>query len=179
VSPRASLRTAAANLLGRSTENLLDPTVPVWCVLDDLSGARSDDGAASAQGRRAPVLAVGVVEHGDAVVVAGESASAALRDLGLDAAELVAAHTPSASAGSVSTVPLVSSAKDGFGRVLLAGLGKGSADDVRTAAAAVGRLVRDVETLVVGFGAGAEGALVEGVTLGSWSAPASVRSVHR
>ena len=108
------------------------------------------------------------------VQVAGDAAVAALRELGLDAKELVATHTPSASAGAVTTVPLVSDSRSalGFGRVVLVGLGARSEDDLRAAGAAVGRVARDVRLLVLAFGAGHESAVVEGVTLGSWSAPA-------
>ena len=169
VSPRPSL---TGLLPERSTvENLLDPTLPTWSVIDDIATVRAAQDAPAA----APVLAVGVQaadagEPEEGVVVAGAGASAALRELGLDAAEVVTTHTPSASAGSVTTVPLTGSGV--FGRVVLVGIGAGTSDDIRAAGAAVGRLTRDVRTLVVAFGAGEEGSLVEGVTLGSWTAPA-------
>lgn len=169
MSPRPSL---TGLLPERSTvENLLDPTLPTWSVIDDIATVRAAQDAPAA----APVLAVGVQaadagEPEEGVVVAGAGASAALRELGLDAAEVVTTHTPSASAGSVMTVPLTGSGV--FGRVVLVGIGAGTSDDIRAAGAAVGRLTRDVRTLVVAFGAGEEGSLVEGVTLGSWTAPA-------
>ncbi|MCA1782819.1 MAG: leucyl aminopeptidase family protein [Intrasporangiaceae bacterium] len=110
------------------------------------------------------------------VAVVGAGATAALRELGLDARELVTGHSPSATAGAVTQVPLVGrgsgSANRDIGRVVLVGLGTESADDIRVAAAAVGRVCRDVQALVLAFGAGSATALVEGVTLGSWTAPA-------
>ena len=166
MSPRPSL----TGLLPErgSVENILDPTLPTWSVIDDIATVRAAADPPSA----APVLAVGVraVDGDPEGVVAGVGASAALRELGLDAVEVVATHTPSASAGSVTTVPLTG--PGAFGRVVLVGLGEGSRDDIRAGGAAVGRLTRDVRSLVIAFGAGQEAALVEGVTLGSWSPPA-------
>ena len=166
------------SFLASRTENILDPTLPRWSVVDDIAGAVGPD---AATGAAAPVLAVGVraatpADGTDAeVIVAGVGANAALREIRLDATELVATHTPSPKAGSITTVPLVTGRRgDGpaFGRVVLVGLGTGSADDVRAAGAALGRVTLDVDVLVVAFGAGCESALVEGVTLGSWTAPA-------
>ena len=201
VSPRPSLPPVVTNLLGERTESILDPALPTWSVIDDIAGAdlaaqrsgrttgsRRAPGSADAAARRAaPVLAVGVrrangspaasqdgAESSTQVHVVGDAAVAALRELGLDASEVVATHTPSASAGAVTTVPLVSQSRStlGFGRVVLVGLGSQSEDHLRAAGAAVGRVARDVRLLVLAFGAGQEGAVVEGVTLGSWSAPA-------
>ncbi len=174
MSPRASLRPAVNALLGKHTEDLLQPTMSSWSVVDDIAGIDGSDRAPQPP-HSLPVLAVGVrsepADGDDAVVVAGPGASAALRELGLDAAEVVATHTPSASAGAVTTVPLVP-VRAGFARVLLVGLGRGSAADVRAAGAAVGRATRNVSAVVLALGPGFERALVEGVTLGSWSAPA-------
>ena len=138
--------------------------VGVERVSDEAEASDGDQtSAGSSDGENASAAQVRVV---------GEGAVAALARLGLDATEVVATHTPSATAGDVTTVPIVAdSAADGFGRVLLVGLGSKSTDHVRAAGAAVGRLVRDVDLLVVAFGAGEETAVVEGVTLGSWSAP--------
>lgn len=187
MSPRASLPPVVKHLIGERTENILDPALPTWSIVDDIAGpaARTAKrGPADAAARRAaPVLAVGViaVPGSDAssgsstarVRVVGDGALAALRELGLEAADLVETHTPSAKAGEVTTVPLGSAAKStpGFGRVVLVGLGSQSADHLRAAGAAVGRVTRDVSRLVLAFGAGQESALVEGVTLGSWTAP--------
>jgi leucyl aminopeptidase len=177
MSPRAPRLPSPARR-ARDTENLLEPTVPRWSVIDDIAGLA---GAEDPEPRRRPVLAVGLrsryADDGtETVEVVGAAASAALRELGLDAAEIVAAHSPSAAPGSVSQVPLAASgsraASRAVARVLLVGLGRATAADVRTAAAAVGRAARDVRVLVLAFGAGSETALVEGVTLGSWSAPA-------
>ena len=163
----------------RSVENLLDPTLPRWSIVDDIAAVEAGD----TEGRTAPVLAVGVrrrraAEGGAAegVEVVGAGATAALRELGLGSDDLVAAHSPSADVGSVTQVPLVGGSRGSVGRsiarIVLVGLGAESVDDVRAAAAAVGRVCRDVDTVVLAFGAGAVRALVEGLTLGSWTAPA-------
>ena len=175
----------------RRTENILDPTLPRWSVVDDIAAVEMP----SRDPRSAPILAVGVRAlsgegaetreggqtgesgpSGPMVAVVGAGATAALRELGLDAADLVRTHAPSATVGSLTQVPLVGggpgSAVRSVGRVVLVGLGSQSADDVRAAAAAVGRVAPHAHTHVLAFGAGSETALVEGVTLGSWSAPA-------
>jgi leucyl aminopeptidase len=176
VSPRAP-RVPSASRRARHVEDILDPTLPHWSVIDDIAAVR-----ASGEVRTAPVLAVGLrATHSDdgsatAAEVVGAGASAALRELGLEAADLVETHTPSAVAGAVTQVPLLTrgagSTSRAIGRLVLVGLGRQNADDVRSAAAAVGRVCRDVQALVLAFGAGSEAALVEGVTLGSWTAPA-------
>ncbi|MDO5503144.1 MAG: leucyl aminopeptidase family protein [Actinomycetia bacterium] len=175
--PRPALPRPVQALLGDRTENIIDPALPHWSVVDDLAGVRGDREG----GQHAPVLALGVrapdPAEGSAAeaVVAGVGAVAALRQLGVDAAELVATHTPSTRAGSLTQVALAttreSAAAPPIGRIVLVGLGEGSPHDIRAAAAAVGRVTRDCQALVLAFGAGAETAAVEGVTLGSWSAP--------
>jgi leucyl aminopeptidase len=151
--------------------------MPRWSVVDDVTAVRSD----GEDRRAAPVLAVAVcASTGDVddkrATVVGAGATAALRALGLDAEELLTTHTPASEAGSLTQVPVVTPARGAatrvFGRVLLVGIGQGTDRDVRAAGAAVGRASRDVGALVLGFGAGRERALVEGVTLGSWSPPA-------
>ena len=128
-----------------------------------------------------PVLAVGVrssftADGSEEVVVVGGGTTAALRELGLDAEELVALHSPSPATGAITQVPLPrtgrGSGSRAVARVVLVGLGRETPSDVRAAAAAVGRVCRDVSALVLTFGVENESALVEGVTLGSWTAPA-------
>ena len=163
----------------RHSENILDPGLPRWSVVDDIAALGA--GTTDRDRRRAPVLAVGVravpgAGEETTVEVVGAGATAALRELGLEADDLVTTHTPSATAGSVTQVPLPAPAKGSvtpaIGRVVLVGLGAGSAADIRAAGAGVGRVCRDVHTLVTAFGSAEPAALVEGVTLGSWSAPA-------
>jgi leucyl aminopeptidase len=177
VSPRVPRIPSGAARRAPDTENLLDPTLPRWSLLDDIAGLSVAEG----EPRRAPVLAVGVrtvfdADGTEAVEVVGAGASAALRELGLDAADLVAVHSPGSAAGALTQVPLArprrGAASRAIGRVVLVGLGRGTSADVRVAGAAVGRVARGVGALVLAFGAEHETALVEGVTLGSWSAPA-------
>ena len=175
MSPRAPRLPAPATRRPRDTENLLDPRLPRWSVVDDIAALSATGGERG----REPVLAIGVrtvhEEGEERVVVVGVGATAALRELGLDADDLVATHTPSTTAGAVTQVPLSPSGRGAatraVARVVIVGLGAGRPTDVRAAAAAVGRVCRDVRALVVAFGAECETALVEGVTLGSWSAP--------
>ncbi|KAB7746617.1 leucyl aminopeptidase [Nostocoides sp. F2B08] len=161
----------------RDTENLLDPTLPRWSVLDDIA----ELSVPPTEPARQPVLAVGVrsrfAEDGsEEVEVVGAGTTAALRELGLDGDEVLVTYAPSSAAGSITQVPLPragrGSASRAVARVVLVGLGRETPSDVRIAGAAVGRACRDVSALVLTFGAGNESALVEGVTLGSWTAPA-------
>ncbi|MGA8045582.1 MAG: leucyl aminopeptidase family protein [Dermatophilaceae bacterium] len=151
--------------------------MPRWSVVDDIA----ELSATGTEPGRQPVLAVGVhttftADGAEEVEVVGAGATAALRELGLDGVEVVTLHSPSSAAGSITQVPLPragrGTASRAVARVVLVGLGRETPSDVRAAGAAVGRVCRDVSALVLAFGAGNESALVEGVTLGSWTAPA-------
>jgi leucyl aminopeptidase len=89
----------------------------------------------------------------------------------------VAENDPSAKPGSVASLPLPGELPN---RVLVAGIGDGTADDLRLAGAAIGRAVRadaDVNVTVAVPGlAGAEAAaLAEGIVLGGYRFDARAR----
>jgi leucyl aminopeptidase len=116
------------------------------------------------------VLALPVAEGG--VPASGEVADA-LALVGLEAAEVQAAHEPSATAGSTTRIPLVPGARAAR-TVLLVGTGDGSAEDLRTAGAAVGRAARGCAHVVTTLGSGSpvvQAAFAEGLALGGYSAP--------
>ena len=117
------------------------------------------------------VLALPVTEGG--VPDTGDVADA-LALVGLDAADVQAAHEPDAAAGSTTRIPLVPGARAAR-TVVLVGTGDGSPADLRTAGAAVGRAGRGRAHVVTTLGSGAtpdaQVALVEGVALGGYSAP--------
>ncbi len=98
----------------------------------------------------------------------------ALALLGLDAAEVQAAHEPSAEPGSATRMPLVPGERAAR-TVLLVGVGDGSADDLRAAGAALGRATRGRPGLVTTIGSGAarsaQSAFVEGLALGGYTSP--------
>ena len=107
--------------------------------------------------------------------VPGTGATArALALVGLDAADVQAAHEPSAEAGATTRIPLVPGERAAR-TVLLVGVGDGSADDLRAAGAALGRATRGRAGLVTTVGSGAVGssqsAFVEGLALGGYTSP--------
>ncbi|KRE55653.1 leucyl aminopeptidase [Phycicoccus sp. Soil748] len=104
-----------------------------------------------------------------------ERAGAALALVGLAAADVEAAHEPSSEAGATTRIPLVPGERAARA-VFLVGVGKGTAADLRTAGAALGRAGRGRADLVVAVGALAQepesaGALAEGIALGGYTSP--------
>jgi leucyl aminopeptidase len=132
---------------------------------DDLADVLADADPADL------VLALPVAEGG--IPPTGEVADA-LALVGLDAADVQAAHEPSSSAGATTRIPLVPGARAAR-TVLLVGTGDGTAQDLRTAGAAVGRAGRGrdhvVSSLAAGAPADAQGAFVEGLSLGGYTPP--------
>ena len=100
--------------------------------------------------------------------------AAALALVGLDVADVQAAHEPKSDAGSLSRIPLVPGERSAR-TVLLVGVGDASGPDLRTAGAALGRAAKGRAALVttVGSGAGraAQSAFAEGLALGGYSSP--------
>jgi len=117
------------------------------------------------------LLALPVPEGG--LEPSGEVAEA-LALVGLDAEQVQATHEPQTRAGATTTIPLPPGERAAR-RVLLVGVGGGSATDLRAAGAVVGRAARGRAALatVVGAGspAGGQAALAEGLALGGYSAP--------
>ncbi|GAB3449070.1 hypothetical protein GCM10027517_34890 [Phycicoccus ginsengisoli] len=115
------------------------------------------------------VLAVDVREDGIPT-----SGAEALALVGLDAAAVLATWEPPATAGAVTAVPLPPGERAAR-TVLLAGVGAGTAADLRSAGAAVGRAVRGRAVLVTTLGGGepasAQSALAEGLALGGYASP--------
>ena len=148
-----------------NTPDLLNPASSRWetterALADVLAGAEP----------AALVLALPVAEGG--LATEGPDAEAVAL-LGLDATWLAEAYEPEAKPGAVTTVPLPPGRP---ARVLvLVGTGSGSAADLRTAGAALGREARGREHLVTPIPAGGDAsalaAFVEGCCLGGYTPP--------
>lgn len=146
--------------------DLLTPAASAWVVatepLADLLADADPEGL---------VLALPVDEGG---LPADGPQAEALALVGLEAAAVVAAHEPSAEAGTVTRVPLVPGER-GARAVLLVGIAGGTPDDLRTAGAALGRAARGrkqvLTTIAAGSGAEAVSALVEGFAMGGYVPP--------
>ncbi|MBM6405132.1 leucyl aminopeptidase family protein [Phycicoccus sp. CSK15P-2] len=152
---------------------LLDPPLSAWSTAPSLDEALAGDG-----GERDLVVPLG-----DEVAV-----TAALEAAGTDAADLLETHAPDRSVASVCTVPLRPGSA-AVRRVLLVGVGDGTAEAYRAAGAAVGRATRGRSAVVHALSAGSEAttaAWVEGAALGGWGSPrwtregavAAVRPAH-
>jgi leucyl aminopeptidase len=98
----------------------------------------------------------------------------ALALVGLEAAQVQAAHEPKADAGSVTRIPLVPGERAAR-TVLLVGVGDASGPDLRAAGAALGRAGKGHAALVTTIGSaaarGAQSAFAEGLALGGYSSP--------
>ncbi len=145
---------------------LLNPPTTDWSVTAEaLADVLADLDATDL------VLALPVPAGGLAASGAGADALALV---GLDAAQVQAAHEPSADAGAVTRLALVPGERSAR-TVLLVGTGDGGAADLRAAGAALGRAVRGrvhlVATLGSGSSAPAQAALGEGLALGGYSSP--------
>jgi leucyl aminopeptidase len=143
---------------------LLEPLTSDWTVAPGLAAALGGD-----TGQGVLVAPVGTARGcGEAV------ARDALTVLGLDADEVLEAHEPATTAGTVTSVPLRPGAHAAR-RVLLVGTGDGAAEHLRSAGAAVGRATRGAGTVVHALGPAAAGealtAWVEGGVLGGCAAP--------
>ena len=148
------------------TPDLLTPTSSEWTatglpVADVLADADPGD----------LVLALPVPEGG--LATEGPEAEA-IGLLGLEAAAVQAAHEPAGKPGAVTTIPLVPGER-GARALLLVGSGTGSADDLRTAGAALGRAARGRDHVVTSIATGADAvslaAFVEGCCLGGYTPP--------
>nr|WP_202881400.1 leucyl aminopeptidase family protein [Pedococcus badiiscoriae] len=117
------------------------------------------------------VLAVPVPTGG---LPATGAVPAALALVGLDAGDVVAAHEPTAKAGSITRIPLVPGERP-VRTVLLVGVADSSPSQLRTAGAALGRAVKGRAAVVSLLGSGAaraaQSALAEGLALGGYSSP--------
>jgi len=145
--------------------DLLHPASSRWST----TGHAPADVLARAD-RTGLALALPVPEGG----LAAESGAAdALALLGLDAAAVTATWEPESKAGSVTRVPLSPASPAQV--LLLVGTATASADDLRTAGAAVGRATRGCEHLVTSVAAGVDAtalaAFVEGCCLGGYTPP--------
>lgn len=148
-----------------SAPDLLNPAASRWSA----TGQTPADVLGHAD-RTGLVLALPVPEGG--LGSAGEDAEA-LSLLGLDAASVSQTWEPDAKPGSVTRVPLPPQSPAQV--LLLVGTGAGSADDLRSAGAALGRESRGREHVVTSLAAGAEAAavaaFVEGCCLGGYTPP--------
>jgi leucyl aminopeptidase len=117
------------------------------------------------------VLALPVPQGG---VPATGATARALALVGLEAADVQAAHDPSSEAGATTRIPLVPGERAAR-TVLLVGVGDGAAAELREAGAALGRATRGRAALVTTIGSGAskgsQSALVEGLALGGYTSP--------
>ncbi|HEV7195044.1 MAG TPA: leucyl aminopeptidase family protein [Pedococcus sp.] len=120
-----------------------------------------------------PVTA-GVLDADADASLSPNSTTGALALVGLNSAEVAAAHEPDSAAGAVTRLPLVPGERAAR-LVLLVGVGNGSEGDLRSAGAAVGRASRGHAHLVTTIGADrhadVQGAFAEGLALGGYSAP--------
>ncbi|TQJ49706.1 leucyl aminopeptidase [Phycicoccus sp. SLBN-51] len=157
-----------------TTPDLLNPVASELSstdrtATDVLAGADLLTGA-DVGDRFGLVLALPVPEGG--VPTDGESADT-LAQLGLDAATVTQTWEPTSKPGSVTTVPMPGDAP--VRTLLLVGAGATTADDLRTAGAALGRAARGrqhvVTSLAEGSDAVALAALVEGICLGGYTPP--------
>jgi leucyl aminopeptidase len=143
---------------------LLNPVTSEWSVEDrPLADVLADHDA----GDLALAVAVGAAGF-------NASGAEALELVGLDATAVRATWEPPATAGAVTAVPLPPGERAAR-TVLLVGVGTGSADDLRSAGAALGRAVRGRSALVTGIGSGeaaaVQSALAEGLALGGYASP--------
>jgi leucyl aminopeptidase len=119
-------------------------------------------------------LAVGIRKTSDHVRAVRGSAEL-LRRLGIDLAAVVEAEQAGTGPGDVTRVPGATTPA----KVFLLGVGDGSPRDLRTAAAALARSVRRVDTLVAALGlttAESAQAAAEGVLLGGYRVPREGRT---
>jgi leucyl aminopeptidase len=125
---------------------------------------------------RIDVLAV-PISAGDDGPLPGVGTAEAAAVLGFDHDQTVALEKPSAKAGEITRVPWAAGADSpAVDRVVLVGVGDGSAADVRTAGAALARGHRGRDRLVTTVGTGRRdvaAAFAEGIVLGSYSPPRS------
>ncbi len=125
---------------------------------------------------RIDVLAVPITT-GDDGPLPGVGTVEAATALGFDLEQTLALEKPSGKAGEVTRVPWSPDAgSPAVDRVVLVGLGDGSADGVRTAAAGLARAHRGQDRLVTTVGTGRRDvstAFAEGIVLGSYSPPRS------
>ena len=146
---------------------ILSPRTSAWSVCSTLEDALPHPGTAEPSDS-VLVAAVADGPHGDA------GARTALAALGADADELLATHEPATTAGTVTTVPLRPGGH-AVRRVVLVGVGDGSAAAWRTAGAAVGRATRGRGDVVHAVGGTATGGAlagyVEATVLASWASP--------
>ena len=144
---------------------LLDPPSSSWSVRPDpLADVLADLDPTDL------VLAVPVHRGG---LSSGADVAAALQVVGLDVAEVQAAHEPSGEAGASTRLPLVPGERAAR-TVLLVGVGDGEPEALRSAGAALGRAGRGRACLVVAFSGltpQAQTALVEGIALGGYTSP--------
>jgi leucyl aminopeptidase len=146
--------------------DLLNPATSTWSVRSEpLADVLADLDPADLL-LALPVPADGITSTG--------ATAAALSLVGLDAADVQAAHEPPSAAGATTRIPLVPGERAARA-VVLVGVGDGSADDLRAAGAALGRLARGSGSLVATVGSGSatavQSALVEGLALGGYSSP--------
>jgi len=148
----------APDLLNPPTSDVAVSSEPLADVLADLDPTDL-------------VLALPVPDGG---LPATGATAQALALVGLDAAQVAAAHEPSEKAGAVTRLALVPGERPAR-TVLLVGVGEGSADDLRAAGAALGRAARGravlVSTLGSGAARGSQSAFVEGLALGGYTSP--------
>lgn len=144
-------------------EDLLDPR------LTDVAVTRSSLREALASLDPATLLLALGLPSGDSTAL-----EARLDEAGLDGADLVATHEPNPDAASLTTIPL-RPAHGCARRVVVAGLGGAGRDELREAAAALGRASRGHEHLVAVLGELSSedrlAAFVEGFLLGGWGPP--------
>ncbi len=146
---------------------ILSPATSAWSVRSTLEDALPDpDPTEPSDSVLVAMVADG--PDGDA------GARAALAALGTDADQLLATHEPATTAGAVTTVPLPPGGH-AVRRVVLVGVGDGSAAGWRSAGAAVGRATRGRGDVVHAVGGTATGgalaAYVEATVLASWASP--------
>ena len=149
---------------------LLDPAASAWTIsAEPLADVLADLDPADL------LLAVPVPSAG-LPATGGTAASLAL--VGLDAVTVAETYEPKPEAGAVTTIPLPPGERPAR-RVLLVGVGDGSAADLRAAGAALGRAAKGHESLVTTVGSGssraAQAALAEGIALGGYASPRWLR----
>ncbi len=144
---------------------LLDPPSSSWSVRPDpLADVLADLDPTDL------VLAVPVHRGG---LPAGEDVAASLHAVGLDVADVQAAHEPSSEPGATTRIPLVPGERAAR-TVLLVGVGDADPAALRLAGAALGRAGRGRAQLVVAVAdldPRAQAALAEGIALGGYTSP--------